>query len=108
MEAADVSLAQFSTMLLRQLHLADHPTPVQMQILDYLENGPQRRTIAAFRGVGKSTLSAFYLLWRLYKDPNEKILILSASMSRAEAMSSWMLKTICEVPWLSHLDTQQP
>ena len=103
MEVADVSLAQFSTMLLRQLHLADHPTPVQMQILDYLENGPQRRTIAAFRGVGKSTLSAMYLLWRLYKDPNEKILILSASMSRAEAMSSWMLKTICEVPWLSHL-----
>ena len=99
----DISLAQFSTMLLRQLHLATHPTPVQMQILDYLENGPQRRTIAAFRGVGKSTLSAFYLLWRLYLNPDEKILILSASMSRAEAMSSWMLKTICEVPWLSHL-----
>ena len=103
MKEQDVSLLQFSTMLLRELHLADFPTPVQCQILDYLENGPQRRAIAAFRGVGKSTLSAFYLLWRLYLNPDEKILILSASMGRAEAMSSWMLKTICEVSWLSHL-----
>ena len=78
-------------------------TPVQAQICDYLENGPKRRVIAAFRGCGKSTLSAIYLLWRLYKDPNEKCLILSASMSRAEAMSAWMLKTISEVPWLKHM-----
>lgn len=83
--------------------MADHPTPMQMHVLDYLENGPKRRTICAFRGIGKSTLSSFYLLWRLFNNPEEKCLIVSASMSRAEAMTAWMLKTIAEVPWLQHM-----
>ena len=83
--------------------MAEHPTPVQMQILDYLESGPKRRVIAAFRGCGKSTLSAMYILWRLLRNPEEKVLIVSASLSRAEAMSAWLLKTIGDVPWLRHM-----
>lgn len=90
-------------MLMRELQMAQLPTPVQAQILDYLENGPKRRVIAAFRGCGKSTLSSMYLLWRLYRNPEEKILIISASLGRAEAMSAWMLKTIGDVPWLRHM-----
>ena len=88
---------------MRELSMAEYPTPVQMQILDYLENGPKRRVIAAFRGCGKSTLSAMYILWRLYLNPEEKVLIVSASLSRAEAMSAWLLKTIGDVPWLRHM-----
>ena len=84
--------------------MADAPTPVQMQILDYLENGPKRRVIAAFRGCGKSTLSAMYLLWRLYNNPDEKCLIVSASMSRSEAMTAWLLQTISRVSWLKHME----
>jgi hypothetical protein len=96
-------LAQFITLLMRDLGMADAPTPVQLQIIDYLENGPKRRVVCAFRGCGKSTLSAMYLLWRLYNNPDEKILIISASMSRSEAMSAWMLKTIGDVSWLRHM-----
>lgn len=88
---------------MRELNMADAPTPVQLQICDYLENGPKRRVICAFRGCGKSTLSAMYLLWKLYHDPNEKCLIISASMSRSEAMTAWMLQTIGRVPWLKHM-----
>ena len=88
---------------MRELSMAEYPTPVQMQILDYLENGPKRRVIAAFRGCGKSTLSAMYILWRLYLNPEVKVLIVSASLSRAEAMSAWLLKTIGDVPWLRHM-----
>ena len=88
---------------MRELSMAEYPTPVQMQILDYLENGPKRRVIAAFRGCGKSTLSAMYILWRLARDPEEKVLIISASLSRAEAMSAWLLKTLGDVPWLRHM-----
>ena len=29
--------------------------------------------------------------------------MVSASMSRAEAMTAWMLKTIADVPWLKHM-----
>ena len=103
MAEQQIPLAQFVTALMRELGMADAPTPVQLQILDYLENGPKRRVIAAFRGCGKSTLSAMFILHRLYHNPESKILIISASMSRSEAMSAWMLKTIGDVPWLRHM-----
>ena len=83
--------------------MSDYPTPVQMQILDYLESGPKRRVIAAFRGCGKSTLSAMYILWRLYLKPELKVLVVSASMSRSEALTAWLLKTIGDVHWLRHM-----
>ena len=83
--------------------MAEAPTPVQLQLADYLQNGPKRRVIAAFRGCGKSTLSAMYLLWKLYHNPDEKCLIISASMSRSEAMTAWLLQTISRVPWLKHM-----
>ena len=98
-----IPLPQFITMLMRELNMAETPTPVQLQISDYLENGPKRRVIAAFRGCGKSTLSAMYLLWKLYHDPDEKCLVISASMSRSEAMTAWLLQTIARVPWLKHM-----
>jgi len=88
---------------MRQTGMSDSPTPVQLQILDYLETGPKRRVICAFRGVGKSSLSAMYLLYRLYMNPEEKCLVVSASMSRAEALTAWMLKTIADLPFLQHM-----
>ena len=83
--------------------MAEYPTPVQMQILSYLEEGPKRRVICAFRGCGKSTLSAIYILWRLYLKPELKVLVVSASMSRSEALTAWLLKTIGDVAWLRHM-----
>ena len=101
--AQNLTLPQFTTLLMRETAMAEFPTPVQCQILDYLENGPKRRVIAAFRGCGKSTLSAMYILWKLYNNPELKVLIISASLSRSEAMSAWMLKTIYDVSWLRHM-----
>jgi len=46
------------------LRLPD-PTPKQLEIADYLERGVKRRIIMAFRGIGKSWITAAYVLWRL-------------------------------------------
>ena len=78
-------------------------TPVQAQIVEYLESGPKRKVLAAFRGAGKSTLAAMYGKKRLYDNPNLKVLIISASLGRAEAMTAWMLKTISDLNWLRHM-----
>ena len=75
-----------------------------MQILQYLDDkSTNRKVISAFRGVGKSTLASMLLLHRLFVNPDEKCLVVSASLSRSEALTAWMLKTISEVPWLRHL-----
>lgn len=79
------------------------PTRAQYAIADYLQYGPQRLQIQAFRGVGKSWIAGAYVLWTLFKDPEKKILIVSASKERADNMTIFIQKLILETPWLSHL-----
>ena len=56
-----------------------NPTPVQLDIAEYMQDGPKRRIIEAFRGVGKSWMAAAYVLWLLRNDPQKKIMVVSAS-----------------------------
>ena len=79
------------------------PTRAQYAISDYLQNGPKRLQIQAFRGVGKSWITGAFVLWTLFKDPEKKIMIISASKERADNMSIFLQKLIIETPWLSHL-----
>lgn len=79
------------------------PTPLQYSIAFYLQHGPRRRVIEAFRGVGKSWITAAYVLWLLYRDPNERILVISASKVRADAFSIFLKRLINEMPLLQHL-----
>ena len=79
------------------------PTRAQYAIADYLQHGPKRLQIQAFRGVGKSWITGAFVLWTLFKDPERKIMIISASKERADNMSIFLQKLIIETPWLSHL-----
>lgn len=86
----------------KHLGLPD-PTPVQYEIADYLQHGPKRRMTQAFRGVGKSWITSAFALWRLLKNPDEKILVVSASSSRANDFSMFTKRLISEMPILQHL-----
>ena len=79
------------------------PTPVQLNMTDYLQHGPKRSIIQAFRGVGKSHLTAGYVVWRLLKDPETKILVVSASKERADAFSTFCQRLIWELEGLEYL-----
>ena len=80
-----------------------HPTRAQYAIADYLQHGPKRLQIQAFRGVGKSWITGAFVLWTLFNDPERKIMIISASKERADNMSIFLQKLIIETPWLNHL-----
>ena len=75
----------FLQALWEQLDLPS-PTRAQYHIADYLQNGPKRLQIQAFRGVGKSWITGAFVLWTLFKDPEKKIMIISASKERADNM----------------------
>ena len=92
----------FLQALWEQLDLPS-PTRAQYSIADYLQNGPKRLQIQAFRGVGKSWITGAFVLWTLFKDPEKKIMIISASKERADNMSIFLQKLIIETPWLVHL-----
>jgi hypothetical protein len=79
------------------------PTRAQLAIADYLQHGPKRIQIQAFRGVGKSWITGAFILWILFNDPEAKIVIISASKERADNMSIFLQKLIIETPWLSWL-----
>ena len=79
------------------------PTRAQYAIADYLQHGPKRLQIQAFRGVGKSWITGAFVLWNLFNDQEKKIMIISASKERADNMSIFLQKLIIETPWLSHM-----
>ena len=80
-----------------------NPTRAQYAIADYLQHGPKRLQIQAFRGVGKSWITGAFVLWTLFNNPEKKIMIISASKERADNMSIFLQKLIIETPWLVHL-----
>jgi hypothetical protein len=82
---------------------APDPTLVQYDIAYYLQHGPRRKVIEAFRGVGKSWITAAYVCWRLLLNPHLNFLVVSASKDRSDQFSTFTKRLIFELPILSHL-----
>jgi len=79
------------------------PTEVQYEIAEYLQHGPRRRTIKAFRGVGKSWITSAYVCWRLAMDPQVNIFVVSASKQRADDFTTFTRNLIDLMPELHPL-----
>lgn len=105
MTAPILSFKNFLYLIWKHLNLPD-PTSIQYDIADYLQYGPRRKIICAFRGVGKSWITSAYVLWRLYNDNTLNILVVSASKDRADAFTTFTKRLIQEVPFLQHMRPQ--
>lgn len=90
----------------KHLGLPD-PTPEQYDIAHYLQHGPTKKMIMAFRGVGKSWIYGAFVCWRLYGNPDWKILVVSASKSAADSLSQFVKRLIDEMPILQHLKPRE-
>ena len=86
----------------KHLNLPD-PTPVQYDIAQFLQHGPNKICIEAFRGVGKSWVTSAYVLWELYKNPQLKIMVVSASKNRSDNFTTFTLRLIEEIDELKWL-----
>lgn len=93
---------KFLYVVWKHINLPD-PTPLQYDIAHYLQHGPRKSIIEAFRGVGKSFITSAYCLWELYRDPQVKILVVSASKTRADAFSTFTMRLIQEMDILKEL-----
>lgn len=82
------------------------PTENQYDIAVYIQHGPKRAIIQAFRGVGKSWITAAYVCWRLYCNPDEKVMVVSANATKASEFTAFVLRLIHECPILNHLKPQ--
>lgn len=89
--------------LLWQFLLKVDPEPVMLDMAWWMQHGPQRSVTMAFRGFSKSWITGAYALWRLYCDPQEKVLVVSGSLPKATANTNWCLGLIHSWPLLKHL-----
>lgn len=92
----------FLWMVWKHLGLPE-PTPVQYDIAIFLQHGPRRLVIEAFRGVGKSWVTSAFVCWLLYCDPQLKIMVVSASKQRADDFSTFTLRLINDIEVLHFL-----
>lgn len=92
----------FVYLVWKHLSLPD-PTPTQYDIAEYVDNGPRRCCIQAFRGVGKSWITSAYVCHQLLLNPALNILVVSASKTRSDDFSTFTLRLISEMPILQHL-----
>ncbi len=79
------------------------PTPIQYDVCEYAQHGPDRLIIEGFRGVGKSWVLAAFVVHQLYWDPTLNILVVSASKTHADDISTFILQLIHTVPGCNFL-----
>ena len=79
------------------------PTRIQYDIASFLATGPRRRMIQAFRGVGKSYITAAYIVWRLWNNPDEKVMVVSANEDFAKEISGFIRKILFGCDFLIEL-----
>lgn len=79
------------------------PTDVQYDIAHRLQHGPDRDIIEAQRGQGKSWVTVAYAAWCLYWWPDIRILIISASATKAGENATFLKYLIDDIPWLQWL-----
>ena len=72
------------------------------------ERGEARLLLQAFRASGKSTLCGLFLAWLLTRDPDLRILVLSAEASLAEKMVRTVRKVIERHPSTAAIRPNNP
>lgn len=92
----------FMYIVWKHLNLPD-PTPVQYDIAEFIQTAPKRAIIEAFRGVGKSYITAAFVVHQLLLDPQKKFMVVSASKQRADDFSTFTQRLILELPICQHL-----
>lgn len=97
----------FLFVLWKALNLPE-PTRCQIDMAKSLANGNNKKFILqAFRGIGKSFITCAFVVWTLWRNPQLKILIVSASKERADANSIFIKNIIDLLPFLAELKPRQ-
>ena len=98
------SFPAFLFMVWKELNIVPaDPSAVQNDIAQFLQWGPKRKVIMAFRGCGKSYITGAFVLWLLYRDPTLNILVVSASKQRADEFSTFCINLLERASWLAHM-----
>jgi len=75
------------------------PSRAQLEIALFVADGSNpHRLVWAMRSIAKSLSSQIYVIWRLLRNPNEHIIVLSAKSSRARNYTIFLKKVLGLLP----------
>ncbi len=80
-----------------------NPTPLQYDMADYLDRGPDKLVLMGFRGAAKSYITVTKGLHTLYCDPDEIVLTVSGTGGRADNNAQFAWQMLLGFDWLSHM-----
>lgn len=75
-------------------------TEVQLDIGEWIANGPQYRMVQAQRGQAKTTIAAIKAVHALIMDPTKRVLIISAGETMANEIATLVIKIFKGMPEL--------
>lgn len=77
------------------------PSRAQLEMAQFVQDTKNpHRMLMCLRGMSKSLTSQIYVVWRLLRDPDEHILVMSATGKRAENFTAFCQKLIKTLPIL--------
>jgi hypothetical protein len=79
------------------------PTQLQYRMASFMQHGPDRIMVQAFRGASKSWVCSAFAIWWLYHNPNDNVVVVSATKDRSDAFTTFCLRLINEAPFLQHM-----
>lgn len=109
-EIKAAGLDDFRVFLAQVWHFLRLPSPtvVQNDIAKWLQNpGNGKLVLSAFRGVGKTYITAAFVVWLLFLNPDLKILVVSANEQYATKFSKFVKKIIYGMPMLENLHPRE-
>ena len=83
------------------------PTRMQLYIAEYLQRPMKRRQLQALRGIGKTWITGAYVCWRLLRNPNEKVVIVSQTGGHADNIAMFIRQLIRTMSILQHLEPRK-
>lgn len=83
------------------------PTRMQLHIAHYLQKKMKRKQLQALRGIGKTWITGAYVCWRLLRNPNEKVVIVSQTSGHADNIAMFIRQLIKTMPLLVHLEPRK-
>jgi len=99
----DLLMDNFLVFYVHVFSYLDLPAPslAQLEMAYFVSNTQNpHRMMMCLRGMSKSLTSQIYVVWRLLNDPDEHILVMSATGKRAENFTAFCQKLIRTVPIL--------
>ena len=97
------SFPKFTIYIFKQMGLPQ-PSEAQLMIAEYLgDSETADKMLLALRGLGKSLFAQLYVMWRLLRNNNEHILVISGSSKRSKNFTNFVLSMIKSIPLLKHM-----